>query len=398
MSRPTVCWNAIVRNEARAIERCMASLVGQIDYWVVVDTGSDDGTPGVIEAYFRAHGIAGELHRRPWLNFGHNRNEALRLAEQKADYLLLMDADMTLEVTDPDWKAGLRADACLVRQCMPGLDQYLPRLVNARTEGDRRWRYRCATHEFLASEDPAATRAELFDGIRIRDYDDGGCKADKFARDARLLEVQLRELEGLDDADPDTADDPTRALLRDRPLLLRRTLFYLGESYRNGGLDLGQAIEYYRRRTGAGGWSEEIAWSWLQIGRCLEQSGAPWLEAQEAYLRAFNASPRRGEALMYLARRCNRDGAYALAYLYSAHAVSLPEPPADCLFLDQGAHGWGIPEEYALSCYWTGRHAEAARVWRGLLEGDRLPASERPRVAANLAYAEAAPAAGGLAG
>lgn len=387
MSR-TVCWNAIVRNEARAIERCMASLVGQIDYWVVVDTGSEDATPDLIEAFFRAHGIPGELHRRPWLNFAHNRSEALRLAEHKADYLLLMDADMTLEVVDPDWKTGLRADACLVRQCMPGLHQYLPRLVNARMEGDKRWRYRCATHEFLASEDPAATRASMFDGIRIRDYDDGGHKADKFARDARLLEAQLRELEGLQGADPDTADEPARALLRDRPLLLRRTLFYLGESYRNGGLDLATAIDYYRRRTEAGGWSEEIAWSWLQIGRCLEQSGAPWPEAQEAYLRAFSASPRRGEALMHLARHGNRAGDHALAYLYSAHAMSLLEPPADCLFLDQAAHGWGIPEEYALSCYWTGRHDEAAAVWRGLLEGDRLPASERPRVAANLAYAE----------
>lgn len=388
MNRPTVCWNAIVRDESRAIERCMASLVGQIDYWVVADTGSEDDTPAIIEAFFHEHGVPGELHRRPWVSFAHNRNEALRLAEHKADYLLLMDADMVLEVADPGWKAGLAADAYLVRQRMPGLDQYLPRLINARTAGDKRWRYRCATHEFLASEDPAATVAEMLHGIRLLDHDDGGYKADKFARDARLLEAQLRELEALDGVVADAADDAVRALLRDRPLLLRRTLFYLGESYRNGDLGLDQAIAYYRRRTEAGGWGEEIAWSWLQIGRCLERLGAPWPEAQEAYLRAFESSPRRGEALMHLARHCNRAGDYALAYLYSAHAMSLPEPPADCLFLDQGAHAWGIPEEYALSCYWTGRQAEAATVWRRLLEGDRLPALERPRVAANLAYAE----------
>jgi tetratricopeptide (TPR) repeat protein len=384
---PTVCWNAIVRDEAHAIGRCLGSLVGQIDYWVVVDTGSEDDTPEIIASFFGRHGVPGELHRQAWVSFAHNRNQALRLAEHKADYLLLMDADMQLEVLQPDWRQKLRADAYLVHQRLPTIEQYLPRLVSARTEGDKRWRYRCATHEFIASEVMGATQAEPFQGIAIRDFDDGGCKVDKFVRDAALLEAQLRELEALDGLDASSVDAATAALLRDRPVLLPRTLFYLGESYRNGGIDLAKAVHYYRRRTEAGGWAEEIAFAWLQIGRCLELLGAPWPEAQDAYLAAYQASPRRGEALLALSRHYSRAGSHALAHLFAARAMALGEPPAEGLFVDRADHRWGIPDEYALTCYWTGRHTEAAEVWRGLLAGSDLPDTERARVQTNLVFA-----------
>lgn len=383
----TVCWNAIVRNEAKAISRCMASMVGQIDYWVVVDTGSEDGTPEIIESFFRQHGVPGELHRAPWVSFAFNRNQALRLAENKADYLLLMDADMELKVLRGNWKQGLGADAYLVQQRMPGIDQQLPRLLNARVTGDKRWRYRCATHEFVAPEVLGAAIWEPFDAIEILDFDDGGCKTDKFLRDAALLEAQLRELDALDGPDMSNADEESVALLRDRPALLPRTLFYLGESYRNGGLDLNTAVHYYRRRTEAGGWSEEIAYSWLQIGACLERLGLPWPEAQDAYLAAYQASPRRGEALLALSFHYSNLGSYHLAYLFAAQAMAIGQPPAGLLFVDRADHLWRIPDQYALTCYWTGLHRQAAETWRVLLDGKNLPESQRPRVQANMEFA-----------
>ena len=41
-------------------------------------------------------GIPGELHERPWVDFGHNRQEALLLAKGKGDYLLFLDRDERL--------------------------------------------------------------------------------------------------------------------------------------------------------------------------------------------------------------------------------------------------------------------------------------------------------------
>ena len=77
----TICLNMIVKDEKDVICRCLASVKPVIDYWVIVDTGSSDGTQEIIRAFMKE--IPGELHERPWINFGHNRNEALELAKGK---------------------------------------------------------------------------------------------------------------------------------------------------------------------------------------------------------------------------------------------------------------------------------------------------------------------------
>ena len=92
--RRSVCLNMIVKNESHVIRRCLASLKPVIDYWVIVDTGSVDGTQEVIREYLQD--IPGELHERPWVDFAYNRNEALALAKNLSDYLLFIDADDTL--------------------------------------------------------------------------------------------------------------------------------------------------------------------------------------------------------------------------------------------------------------------------------------------------------------
>lgn len=94
-SKQTICLSMIVKNEAHVIERCLNSVKPFIDSWVIMDTGSTDGTQEVIEQCMK--GIPGELHNRTWVNFAHNRNESLKIALQKADYVLIMDADDYLE-------------------------------------------------------------------------------------------------------------------------------------------------------------------------------------------------------------------------------------------------------------------------------------------------------------
>src|SRR5690606_19196219 len=98
--RQSICLNMIVKNEARVIERCLRSVRPFITTWVIVDTGSTDGTQDLIGRLLAD--VPGELHERPWVNFGHNRSEALALARDKADYILLIDADEVLEY-QPDF-------------------------------------------------------------------------------------------------------------------------------------------------------------------------------------------------------------------------------------------------------------------------------------------------------
>ena len=100
-SRKTLCLNMIVKNEKPVIARCLASVKPIVDYWVIVDTGSTDGTQDIIRECMKD--VPGELYERPWKNFEHNRNEALELSKGKSDYVLIMDADDKLEF-DPTFK------------------------------------------------------------------------------------------------------------------------------------------------------------------------------------------------------------------------------------------------------------------------------------------------------
>jgi glycosyltransferase involved in cell wall biosynthesis len=92
--RPSICLSMIVKDEADVIERLLASVRGAIDSWVICDTGSTDGTQDLIRNAMKD--IPGALFERPWRNFGENRSELMELAAGRADYLLLLDADMTV--------------------------------------------------------------------------------------------------------------------------------------------------------------------------------------------------------------------------------------------------------------------------------------------------------------
>src|SRR4051794_23592030 len=145
----SICLCMIVKDEAHVIERCLRSVDGLIDSWVICDTGSCDGTPQLIRSLLE--GVPGQLHERPWQDFGHNRTELMRLAVGHGDYLLLLDADMTVTF-DSARLEDLSADSYLLRHAGP-VEYWIKRLVR----GDRDWRYVGPTHEHVAMDGPDAT-------------------------------------------------------------------------------------------------------------------------------------------------------------------------------------------------------------------------------------------------
>src|SRR5271170_520255 len=85
----------IVKNEAAVITRCLDSVRPLIDYVLIEDTGSSDGTQQIIQDYLQRNDLPGEVFEVSWQDFGTNRSLALtRLRETaKIDYALIMDAD-----------------------------------------------------------------------------------------------------------------------------------------------------------------------------------------------------------------------------------------------------------------------------------------------------------------
>jgi glycosyltransferase involved in cell wall biosynthesis len=179
----SICLCMIVRDESAVIERCLKSVRPLIDSWVICDTGSRDGTPELIERALG--GIPGRLHQRPWVDFGHNRSEAMALARGTADYLLLLDADMTVELVgeQPD---ELTADSYLLR-FVDDPEYWLKALISDR----RPWKSVGSTHEFAAVADGLPERQEQLDAVIVTHHADGGTRSEKLERDARLLARDL---------------------------------------------------------------------------------------------------------------------------------------------------------------------------------------------------------------
>jgi glycosyltransferase involved in cell wall biosynthesis len=340
----------IVRDEAAVLERCLASVRELIASWVICDTGSVDGTPELIERVLA--GVPGELHRCPWRDFGHNRSELMLLAQGRGDYLLLLDADMTVSFDQPS-AGGLAADVYLLRHATVP-EYWIPRLVR----GDRRWRYAGRTHEHLVMADD--DRIEQLEGLVIHHHSDGGTRAEKYQRDLKLLADDLR-------------DDPNNA----------RAVFYLAQTHR----DLGEAeaaIEVYERRAAMGGWDEEVFYSRFQAA-LLRAEQNRWPEAMAGLIGAWESRPARLEPVYELASRLRVRGQYQSAYLFARHGLDRPPPP-DLLFVWPWVYRWGLLFEYSVSAYWVGEVRAAAGACRRLLALPDLPETYRTQTVTNLGH------------
>lgn len=345
----TLCLCMIVKNEAGIIERCLRSVRPLISTWVIVDTGSTDGTQDVIRRFFAD--LPGELHERPWKSFGDNRTEAMQLARGKADYTLVMDADDELSIP-PGWQLpSLDRDAYHLLLTQRGHSMYRAQLFRSALP----WRYEGVLHEYPTC-DQTIRQAKL-PGLQILMHPDSARSSDpdKYRKDARVLEEALAR-------EPDNT----------------RYAFYLAQSYRDAGL-YEQAIAAYRKRAAMGGFPEEVWYSLFQVGQLGEKAGRPADEVIAAYLTAFENRPSRAEAPCALARYCRMQGRHASAYVFARAAAELPRPK-DLLFLDELVYVARALDEQAMAAHHTGRHAEAARIAQALLAGGKVPPGERGRL------------------
>ena len=369
----TICLNMIVRNESRIIRRCLGALRPFIDTWVIVDTGSVDGTPDLVKETLKD--LPGTLYRHEWQDFAHNRTRTIRLAEGTADLILLCDADHLPVVRDPHWKEGLTAEAYQVWQgSVAGTGYRNLRVVSGRLAPGRHWRYWGATHEYLGLEDPHQVVEErMLDGIAFLDVGDGGSKATKLIRDEALLRAELARLE----APGGSAGEP--------PGLLARTVYYLAQTFRDQGR-MAESLALYQRRAGMGFWEEEAWHAQYQAALVGELLGWDRPTVIEALLQVHQRRPQRNEPLLHLARFCRQRGDHALAHLFARRALAIPPPP-DLLFLEMDGYHWRARDEFGLAASAIGDQPAAIQAFKELLAGSVVPADQRPRIAENLAGA-----------
>jgi hypothetical protein len=95
-------------------------------------------------------GLSGELVERPWVNFGHNRTEALALCEGRMDWAIMLDADDNLEGIPPPPEIWQREELDGIAIRIKHNDIWHQRVQAFRM--GRGWAYKGVLHEYPACE------------------------------------------------------------------------------------------------------------------------------------------------------------------------------------------------------------------------------------------------------
>lgn len=190
---PSVSLCMIVRNESANLRRCLEPIRSLFWEIIVVDTGSQDGTPQIAQA------LGAKVFEFPWCDdFSAARNESLRHAS--GDWVAWVDADDRFDEVNrarlADTLASLRDERAVVyMNCHspspdPGENSiFMPQARLFRRSDAARWRYR--VHEQIGTSLVEAGYREVFSDIVITHtgYSDPAVFQRKLNRNLRLLRL-----------------------------------------------------------------------------------------------------------------------------------------------------------------------------------------------------------------
>lgn len=358
----------IVKNESDVILRCLESVRPIVDYVLVEDTGSSDGTQAIIREWLDRVGLPGAIHDEPWQDCAYNRSHALaRLRNQEPiDYALVLDADDYIAF-EPGFdvaafKNSLSQDVYDVELRQGSIRNRCKRICNNKLK----FKFRGVLYPFLDTADQIVsfgiTRGFYIlskrEGARIRD-------PDKYRNNAKLLE-QLLQTE------------------KDKFLHSRYT-FYLARNYRDAG-DSEKALSYFMERAKLGYSTEEVFVSLYSAAQIQEQRGRPFEEVIATYLRASDVAPSRAEALHAASRLCRANNKFAEGYEFARRGLAIPLP-AGGLFVEPWRYEYGLLDEFAVHAYWTERYQDCLEACQRLLREGKMPPDMHDRVKKNAEFA-----------
>lgn len=336
----------MVKNESRILERSLQSALPHVDAVAVLDTGSTDDTQAIAERVLAATGKPYRVAVEPFVNFGKSRTRSFEVAvdlctdlswDPSRVFALAMDADMLL-VPSPAFRSTITAMEAIdpkngysLIQANGHIKYHNMRLMKCAYP----WKCIGATHEYWSGDPTGKIPYEV---VYLDDRNDGGCKADKFERDVRLLSAEI-------------AENPRND----------RAHYYLGQSLK----DLGrfdEAIEMFLKRIELGGWYEEVWYAHYMIGKCYGHKGDEH-EMEKWMNRAFDRHPRRAEPLYHLCRHFREVSQHYKAYHYYLKGRGIPYPKDDALFIEDAVyHGLFDYENTILACYVNGKTKQDALV------------------------------------
>lgn len=277
----------LVRDDAETIQACLESVREHVDAYILQDTGSQDETIEIAEAFLA--GLPGLVVTEGWEGFATNRTKLLRAAEEHGDYILMLDADHVVTTHGP--LPELVLDAYQVQ-----IDDHWGGWLPLITKAGLPFYYAGVAHASLHCE------VEILEGKLEAISIQGGPGASR-----EKLERDLAALKAAHFADPTDA----------------RTVFYLAQTYRDLG-NVEMAVIFFRMRAEMQGFEEERFFAQYQLGILLGENVGV-IAGAKALVAAFSMRPTRAEPLRALARIADS----------AADKLTVPD---DTLFVMPGAY------------------------------------------------------------
>lgn len=343
-----ICVYAICKNEASFVERWMASMK-EADKVVVLDTGSEDGTPDLL----RALGAEVTVEPiEPW-RFDAARNRSLELVPMEADICVCTDLD---ECFHPGWRQ--RLEEAWLEGVKRVRYRYTWNFNSDGSEGYVFWidkiharqgfQWRNPVHEVLLYEGEKDCPTVFAEGIQLDHHAD---PAKSRAQYLPLLELAVRE-------------DPHND----------RNMHYLGREYmfREDWIRCRETLIRHLAMPEAV-WKDERCASMRYLARASEALGQSQ-EAEMWHLRSLAEAPHLREPwLDYALFLYNREEWAGVLFL-TERALAITERPRT--YISEAASFGSLPYDLAsIALYHFGRYQEALEMVEQAVE--RAPTDDR---------------------
>lgn len=414
MSVPKVGLCMIMKNETKIVKECLDSIAPFISTYVIVDTGSTDGSQEYVRKIMNEHKIPGTVYDRPWRGFGPSRTESLELCQGKMDYAFCIDCDDYVGGTI-DWSevfannnrpSGFRV--MIHHGAMQQRRHHLFKVAD-------KWKYRGVVHEFPEGPKGGVIQ-DLSDSFWINARTMGARSEDpqKYQKDAETLLTEIQRLEKLCTFPKGTvltAEQENE--IRDHRGMIARYTFYLAQSYRDC-QKRENSIKWYTKRLDLGGFYEEIYISTVRIlqheisrfyknkvNQHKDKNGKISIRTEQNLptthdfqtltqwvWRGCQICPARGEGLATFLTFCTAfDKFTPETYAMSLYGKKLEIPEREVLFIEMPCYQYQLKFQAHIHAHFTGHFQESLDLGGHLLTVPQLPDFCRKKIAKNMEIA-----------
>jgi len=319
----------MIKNESKILRRCIESVFDFVDAFCITDTGSTDNTHDIALDIIKESSKPGKLCKTIFQDFGTTRSESFIFTRDFVKDLgwdltncfgLLLDADMVLKFRkDFDINMLGEYDEYKIIQTQAGFDYNNTRFIRMSLD----WKCFGSTHEFWQSDKKSKVAILTSKKVWIDDISDGGCKSDKYERDIRFLNNDLENARKNDDTE-----------------MIKRSIFYLGQSYLCI-KDLLNAIKYFKLRVELEGWIEEVWYAALCISNCYSMLD----DIEESIVwcnKTYDIDRTRSEPLLLLADLYSKKGENEEAMKYIEIGLEIKLNPKNIIFTNKAVYEYSF--------------------------------------------------------